>query len=58
MTGECVKAFVVTRDCVSDVELIAWLRPRLEEYKIPRVWKRVTSIPKAPSGKVQRQLLR
>lgn len=57
MTGECVKAFLVTHSPISDVELIAWLRPHIEEYKIPRLWEHVECIPKTASGKIQRQLL-
>ena len=41
ITGECLKAFVVLRSDVRDEQLIDWLRQRLEEYKIPRVWQRV-----------------
>lgn len=57
MTGECVKAFLVSHAPVSEVELIAWLRPHIEEYKIPRLWEHVECIPKTASGKIQRQLL-
>ena len=57
ITGHRVKAVFVARAPVSDIELIAWLRPRLEEYKIPRFWERVESLPRTPSGKIQRQLL-
>jgi long-chain acyl-CoA synthetase len=57
ITGDCVKAVFIARAPVSDIELIAWLRPRLEEYKIPRFWERVESIPRTPSGKIQRQRL-
>jgi long-chain acyl-CoA synthetase len=57
LTGQCVKAFVVLRTAIADVELVAWLRSRLEEYKIPCLWERVDSIPKTASGKIQRQLL-
>jgi len=58
LTGECVKAFFVERQPVADSELVAWLRPRLEEYKIPIFWERVEQIPKTTSGKIQRHLLR
>jgi long-chain acyl-CoA synthetase len=58
LTGECVKAFFVQREPVADRELVAWLRPRLEEYKIPTFWERVEQIPKTASGKIQRHLLR
>jgi long-chain acyl-CoA synthetase len=53
----CVKAFLVVREEVPDVDLVAWLRPQLEEYKIPRLWERVDSLPKTSSGKLQRKRL-
>jgi long-chain acyl-CoA synthetase len=58
ITGECVKAFIVSRADVAQKELVAWLRGHLEEYKIPRLVERVSRIVKTPSGKVQRYLLR
>ena len=57
LTGQCIKALFVARSPISDNELIAWLRPHLEEYKIPRFWERVERIPKTTSGKIQRQLI-
>lgn len=58
VTGECVKACIVTRWALSDEELVQWLRGRLEEYKIPRVWERVDRVPRTASGKIQRPLMR
>jgi long-chain acyl-CoA synthetase len=58
LTGQCVKALVVVRSAVGDADLVAWLRPRLEEFKIPRVWQRVARIAKTDSGKVQRQRMK
>ena len=57
ITGQCVKAFIVSKPHVSQEELVAWLRERLEEYKIPRVWQPVEHIVKTASGKIQRHLL-
>ncbi len=57
IVGECLKALVVLRSEVRDEELVDWLRQRLEEFKIPRIWQRVERIPKTESGKVQRHLL-
>jgi long-chain acyl-CoA synthetase len=54
ITGECLQASVVTRAPVSDQQLIDWLRGRVEEYKIPRLWRRVERIVRTASGKVQR----
>jgi long-chain acyl-CoA synthetase len=55
--GECLKACVVLRDEVRDEQLIEWLRQRVEEHKIPRIWQRVEKIAKTPSGKIQRHLM-
>jgi long-chain acyl-CoA synthetase len=57
IVGECLKAFVVLRRDASDEQLIDWLRGRLEEYKIPRIWQRVDRIAKTESGKIQRQMM-
>ncbi|MGD0899806.1 MAG: class I adenylate-forming enzyme family protein [Thermoguttaceae bacterium] len=58
ITGECVKACIVTRSEVSDQQLVQWLRGRIEEYKVPRLWERVDRIARTPSGKIRRQLMR
>lgn len=58
ITGECVMACLVIRSHVTDEELVDWLRARLEEFKIPRVWQRVDRIAKTSSGKIQRHLMR
>ncbi len=57
IVGECLKAFVVLRSDIRDEELIDWLRHKIEEYKIPRIWQRVERIAKTESGKIQRRLL-
>ena len=57
IVGECLKACVVLRHEVRDEQLIEWLRPRVEEYKIPRIWQRVEKIAKTASGKIQRHLM-
>jgi long-chain acyl-CoA synthetase len=57
ITGQCLKACLVTRRPVADAELVHWLRQRLEESKIPRVWQRVERIARTDSGKIQRHLM-
>jgi long-chain acyl-CoA synthetase len=57
VTGECVAAYVVSAAEIPQGDIVRWLRERLEEYKIPRSWKRVAAIPKTSSGKIQRHLL-
>ena len=58
LTGECVKAYVVSDRTIESGEVAAFLRARVEEYKIPRAVERIERIPRTNSGKVQRQLLR
>ena len=58
LLGECVKAYLVTDREIGRSEVVAFLRARLEEYKIPQVIERIDSIPRTNSGKIQRQLLR
>ena len=57
ITGECIKAYIVTRTAVDETKLVQWLRTHLEEFKIPRVWQRVDRIPRTSSGKTQRHLM-
>jgi long-chain acyl-CoA synthetase len=57
IVGDCLKAFVVLRSEATDEQLIEFLRGRLEEYKVPRIWQRVDRIAKTESGKIQRRML-
>jgi long-chain acyl-CoA synthetase len=57
IVGQCLKAYLVTRDDVSDDDLVAWLRGRVEEFKIPRLWQRVPALPRTASGKIQHHRL-
>jgi len=57
LVGECLKACIVLSEEVRDEQLIEWLRQRVEEYKIPRIWQRVETIAKTASGKIQRHLM-
>jgi acyl-coenzyme A synthetase/AMP-(fatty) acid ligase len=57
VTGETVKAYLVCDRQVSDQELTSWLRGRLEEHEIPRIYERVTELPKTDNGKIKRQAL-
>jgi long-chain acyl-CoA synthetase len=60
--GETVKAFVaIRRDAAEPVtpgELVEFCRARLAVYKCPRQVEIVAEIPKTPSGKLLRRLLR
>jgi long-chain acyl-CoA synthetase len=58
--GETVKAFVsFKRDAqASESDLIAFCRDRLASYKVPRVIVFLPELPKTPSGKIMRHMLR
>ena len=55
--GQCLKACVVLRGEASDEQLVEWVRSRVEEYKVPRIWQRVDKIARTASGKIQRHLM-
>ena len=58
LLGECVKAYLVADREIRRSEVVAFLRTRVEECKIPQVIERIASIPRTNSGKIQRQMLR
>jgi fatty-acyl-CoA synthase len=58
--GETVKAFVVAEDTVTEEDLDKALKEgdQLADYKRPRLYEFVSSLPKTETGKIQRQKLR
>lgn len=56
--GEVPKAFVVRRDGVTAEELQAYLASQVAPYKKIRIVEFVDAIPKSPSGKILRRLLK
>jgi HIP---CoA ligase len=58
--GEVGKAFVVRRDSAAFGldDLVAFARERLANYKVPRHWEVVDSLPRNASGKVRKFMLR
>jgi long-chain acyl-CoA synthetase len=58
--GEVVKAFVVLKpgQAWTSDEAIAYLRPVLASYKLPRTVEFVEAVPRSASGKALRRLLR
>jgi acyl-CoA synthetase (AMP-forming)/AMP-acid ligase II len=56
--GEIPKAFVVGRGEVVPDELMAWVAERVAPHKRVRAVEVVDAIPKLPSGKILRRLLR
>jgi len=60
LKGEVPKAYVVLKESqtITEGELINFLKERLASYKIPRTIEFRNSLPKNPSGKIQKRLLR
>ena len=58
--GEAVKACVVLKTGASDdaEAIIGWMRERLAHYKCPKSVDFVDSIPRNPSGKMLKRVLR
>jgi 2-furoate---CoA ligase len=57
--GQRVTAFVVTREEIEPSVLDAWCRrSALADFKRPREYRFVEALPKSPSGKLLRRLLR
>jgi acyl-CoA synthetase (AMP-forming)/AMP-acid ligase II len=58
--GEVGRAYVVPRNAVEldSVELVAWCRPRMANYKVPRSFEVVDALPLNASGKVLKYELR
>lgn len=55
--GHCVEAHIVRDGAVDAAVLLEWLRPQLEDYKLPRAFIDIDVVPKTTSGKIQRQLV-
>ncbi|HKB34626.1 MAG TPA: acyl--CoA ligase [Candidatus Dormibacteraeota bacterium] len=55
--GEEVGAAVVLNQPVTEKELLAFARSRLADFKVPRHLHIVESIPKTPTGKIQRRFV-
>jgi acyl-CoA synthetase (AMP-forming)/AMP-acid ligase II len=56
--GESVKAVICLKGQATATELAAFCRERLADYKSPRSIEFVTELPKNPSGKIARKLVR
>ena len=58
--GEAVKACVVLKPDASttDTEIIAWMRERLAHYKCPKSVDFTDTLPRNPSGKILKRILR
>ncbi len=62
ISGEIIKSFVVLKtdseNKFSKIEIVDYLRQRIEQYKIPSEFEIIEKIPRTSSGKIQRQLLK
>lgn len=56
--GAVAHAAVVLREPLEAAALLAWLRPQLAGYKLPRLIHVVSELPRTASGKLQRFRLR
>ncbi|RDI56064.1 FadD3 family acyl-CoA ligase [Nocardia mexicana] len=56
--GEVGRAFVVTREPLTEADLIAWSRNRMAGYKVPRSVRFLSELPLNATGKVMKDLLR
>jgi acyl-CoA synthetase (AMP-forming)/AMP-acid ligase II len=58
--GESVKACVVLKPgaAVSEGELVAWMRERMAHFKCPKSVDFVTDLPRNPTGKILKRVLR
>lgn len=55
--GEVGHAFVVRGEDVGAEEIVGWARDNMANYKVPRLVTFVQTLPRNPSGKVQKFLL-
>ncbi len=58
MAGEVPKAFVVGGGDLATDELVSWVAERVAPHKRLRMIELVEEIPKLPSGKILRRVLR
>jgi acyl-CoA synthetase (AMP-forming)/AMP-acid ligase II len=58
--GEAVKAVVVLKagEKATESEIISWCTGKLDDYKVPRSVELVAILPKTPTGKVLKSVLR
>lgn len=58
--GDLVRAYIVSREGTEFVEadIRSYLREHLSSYEIPAEFESIDSIPKSPTGKIERRLLK
>jgi acyl-coenzyme A synthetase/AMP-(fatty) acid ligase len=52
-----IEAYVVSRDPLSDEELVKFMRARIPRYMIPERFRFVDGLPKTTTGKIDRASL-
>lgn len=57
-SGEVPKAFIVARQAISADEIMQWVADQVAPYKVIRQVEFIDQIPKSPSGKILRRMLR
>ena len=57
-SGEVPKAFIVLKQDISADEIIAWVAEKVASYKQIKEIEFIDQIPKSPSGKILRRILR
>lgn len=58
--GDAVQAFIVLRpgERVTPRQLTIFLRDRIADYKVPSHWRFIETLPRNPTGKILRRVLR
>lgn len=58
--GEMVKAYIIPKEAVhlDKTEIFEFLKPKLARYKMPQIIEFTDSLPRNPSGKVLKRLLK
>jgi len=58
--GEIVKAYIIPKEGeqIEKSEIVEFLKPKLARYKMPQAIEFAESLPRSPSGKVLKRLLR
>jgi acyl-CoA synthetase (AMP-forming)/AMP-acid ligase II len=56
--GEVGKAYVVTRDDLSEEDIVNYCKQNLANYKVPKHIELRSDLPRNPSGKVLKRVLR
>lgn len=56
--GETVKVFYVAREAVDEKQVHDFFKNRLAHYKMPKIYEKIDVLPRNPTGKVLKHILR